>query len=602
MSGLRLQKCNGTFGPGDPVLKEFREAFLEPRREWFHEGLVIASASPKTVEPALANLTDKFPSVGWDLLGKREYPPFPFRSVFLIRRALGGLRLLWKYRKQYDLVVLMGAKTDRLLRPQCWAALLWMRPRRFFVFIEYGDGFWLSIDDAAQIRKYYPRLARLWDGVRPGSRNFLTLTGDWVALWLERAMHSIERAATRTFGVVRGVAHKIARAIWLTAGATLVVAGILLLGFFRLFYDTHYYRYRVFSTKPDPKTSEGGKAQPPEPGRDRRKEGFEGKPASAQPVFFRVQPNSLVRNRQGIATLTWNVTSPMVELRADSPSGEKVFAGGSSGVWKTGTRERSTAFYLQDASRGDARAPEKTLARLELEVRDSRPATFTADPNPIHVADGSGTAVATLEWTAPDADMVEIRVNSPDGPLVAKGGQAETVVTEQWVTDGTVFFLQDVSEGNPLTSLHTLGVVTVTVIDPVYAEMMRQEKEARIANSYPALGTPSYGEKRLAVVFTPRSVRAGESYQVRIPSLAGQVIDVGYELTTEGSPDTVAGVVTSWCELDSHGEATIPAPAGHAPGVVRITNVRSRTSNSRWHRSEGEIRVVGSGEAGAPIL
>ena len=98
----------------------------------------------------------------------------------------------------------------------------------------------------------------------------------------------------------------------------------------------------------------------------------------------------------------------------------------------------------------------------------------------------------------------------------------------------------------------------------------------------------------VAVTFSPQSVRAGEPYSVRIPRFAGQVIDVGYELTAGRSPVPVTGVVGKWCELDSRGEAQILVPAEHPTGVVRITKVRSRTNDSRWYWARGTIQVSGA--------
>ena len=105
-----------------------------------------------------------------------------------------------------------------------------------------------------------------------------------------------------------------------------------------------------------------------------------------------------------------------------------------------------------------------------------------------------------------------------------------------------------------------------------------------------------WGAKQIAVAFSPQSVRAGETYCVRIPSFAGEVIDVGYELTAEQRPAPIIGVVGKWCQLDSRGEARLLVPAEHPSGLVRITKVRSRTKNSRWYRAGGAIQVAGAEE------
>ena len=96
---------------------------------------------------------------------------------------------------------------------------------------------------------------------------------------------------------------------------------------------------------------------------------------------------------------------------------------------------------------------------------------------------------------------------------------------------------------------------------------------------------------RVRVSFTPQRVRPGESYSVRIPGFAGQVIDVGYELALQRYPTPVIGEVFGWCELDSQGEARLVVPPEQPAGVVRITKVRSQRKNDHWHRAGGAIQV-----------
>ncbi len=67
--------------------------------------------------------------------------------------------------------------------------------------------------------------------------------------------------------------------------------------------------------------------------------------------------------------------------------------------------------------------------------------TLVARPDTLRVCDGSGLGVTTLEWDSPRP--VEIRVDSPEGPVFTgftAGGRAET---GKWVRDGTTFFLRD---------------------------------------------------------------------------------------------------------------------------------------------------------------
>src|SRR5438067_510601 len=69
----------------------------------------------------------------------------------------------------------------------------------------------------------------------------------------------------------------------------------------------------------------------------------------------------------------------------------------------------------------------------------------------------------TLSCTATGTSVVEVHVNSPTGALFSRSGASGTATTGQWVSDGVVFYLQDVSGGLPLTSANTLATVTVGV-------------------------------------------------------------------------------------------------------------------------------------------
>lgn len=87
--------------------------------------------------------------------------------------------------------------------------------------------------------------------------------------------------------------------------------------------------------------------------------------------------------------------------------------------------------------------------------------SLTASPNPIP---GTGVApygMTVLSWNAPGAELVEIRVSSPDGALFARGGSRGSGQTGLWVADGTTFYLQDVSGGKALTADNTLATLVV---------------------------------------------------------------------------------------------------------------------------------------------
>ncbi len=87
--------------------------------------------------------------------------------------------------------------------------------------------------------------------------------------------------------------------------------------------------------------------------------------------------------------------------------------------------------------------------------------TFTASPNPIPVAPGVTYAATTLTWSAPSAQYVEVHVGSPTGPLFAYTGSSGSMTTGNWVTDGMVLYLQDVSNGYARTPQHTLATLII---------------------------------------------------------------------------------------------------------------------------------------------
>lgn len=236
------------------VLQGFQRRFLLLRdKEWFCEGLVIESASDRTAAPVLARIHEILPLVKWDLLSRHPRPGFRF--LFHIKRPLGGVRLLFSARKHYEIVVFFYAAGDRDLRLHNWLALLLMRPRRFFVFIEGADGFWLAAEDARKIRNYVNRCwgfdlpAGFWEKLEEGS---------W--RWRDPFVWAARAAGRAIVRVLRVPARGIMRLLWVLArglrwvGLLFYATGtfllaVLLLGFFRLFYDTYYYRFRFFGNQ-----------------------------------------------------------------------------------------------------------------------------------------------------------------------------------------------------------------------------------------------------------------------------------------------------------------------------------------------------------------
>ena len=73
--------------------------------------------------------------------------------------------------------------------------------------------------------------------------------------------------------------------------------------------------------------------------------------------------------------------------------------------------------------------------------------------------------MTTISYTfLPPVKVIDVRVNSPSSvsQFVHANGNGSSR-TEKWVNDGAVFYLQDVSDGKPLTPDNTLATVTVKV-------------------------------------------------------------------------------------------------------------------------------------------
>ncbi len=122
--------------------------------------------------------------------------------------------------------------------------------------------------------------------------------------------------------------------------------------------------------------------------------------------------------------------------------------------------------------------------------------------------------------------------------------------------------------------------------------LRRSAPKALTAFSNAAASVPLRFTRPVAIAFSPSQVRVGEGYCVRIPTYAGQAIDVGYELHATGSRARSTGVVDNWCSLDSQGEARIVVPVAHPTGVIHIRKVRPHAQNTWWRRSTASIQVL----------
>lgn len=88
--------------------------------------------------------------------------------------------------------------------------------------------------------------------------------------------------------------------------------------------------------------------------------------------------------------------------------------------------------------------------------------SLRALPNPA-VPSGRGTASVQLQWTCADADIAEVRLGRPDGPLISRKGGSGTFETGEWAEDGMLFYLQDASNEATPSLEHTLDVIRILV-------------------------------------------------------------------------------------------------------------------------------------------
>jgi hypothetical protein len=167
----------------------------------------------------------------------------------------------------------------------------------------------------------------------------------------------------------------------------------------------------------------------------------------------------------GTATLNWSApSSTHVEVRVGAPNGPLLANGGSQGsATATGWVTNSMTFYLQDVSQGEILTAAYTIAKAVAQVELAPETGFLlAVPNPIALGAGQVFGSATLSWNTSTANTIEVHVNAPNGPLFVRGGPEGTATASGWASNGLVFFLQDVSEGQPLTTQFTIATQTLS--------------------------------------------------------------------------------------------------------------------------------------------
>jgi glucose/arabinose dehydrogenase len=180
------------------------------------------------------------------------------------------------------------------------------------------------------------------------------------------------------------------------------------------------------------------------------------------------KPNPFTPNSQGLGqtTITWtSAGTTKVEIHVDAPNGN-IFTGSGPGTFSATTGlwvQNGQTFYLQNVSNGLPLTSANTLATVTVTAVSTTPTgSISASPNPF-IPNSQGLGQTTLTWTSAGTTKVEVHVDAPNGNMLTSSGPGTfSATTGQWVQNGQIFYLQNVSSGLPLTSANTLAKVTMT--------------------------------------------------------------------------------------------------------------------------------------------
>ena len=188
--------------------------------------------------------------------------------------------------------------------------------------------------------------------------------------------------------------------------------------------------------------------------------------------------------------------------------------------------------------------------------------TFSADPNPIVSA--TGTGMTTLSWNAPGYSQLVITVGSVTGtPLTGTVGSSGTAQTDSSVTDGLQFFLLDLTSRSPIASL-TVHVVAPTV-PPVLTSITPSNAEA---------GSDGFKMQAVGSNFTASSVVKWNGMK-----LATQFLN-GSSLLATVPASRLTAERTIQVQVDTNGQVSAPVPfvVGNTPWLSNSTMTKSASS------------------------
>lgn len=140
----------------------------------------------------------------------------------------------------------------------------------------------------------------------------------------------------------------------------------------------------------------------------------------------------------------------------------------SSADFRRESADGDHGLWMVPISGGSVRSPKLPVDRrpgseawVVSRPGSSSSGMILAHPNPIPISRRGEAGTTTIQWSAAGTDQIEVHVHAPDGPVFSRGGPSGVKTAGEWVTNGTLFFLQDVSGRLPLTEANTLATLRV---------------------------------------------------------------------------------------------------------------------------------------------
>jgi hypothetical protein len=212
-------------------------------------------------------------------------------------------------------------------------------------------------------------------------------------------------------------------------------------------------------------------------------------------------------------------------------------------------------------------------------------AGLTVANNPLYVCDGTGLGSTTVSWDFPGVSPVDIRVNSPNGTLFARGGSSGSAVTPKWVRDRMIFYALNNRTGAILGSV-TMSVVCAQSFvrltnNPVQVCDGTGKGIATVEWSYPGVPVVDIQVTSARILFT----RGGSRGAVTTAKwVTNGMVFYAVNNATGATLGSVTATVTTNCAAPAPPPPTAeptPAPGATYPPAQIITSQPTRLITAR---------------------